>query len=374
VKPSLLLSMLRMDLRKYFSSRVAVFWTCVFPVAVFVLMMQVYGSGKISGGDLALIVVDHDKSEESYRIIDTIGRGLSTLEALSVRIVPGILCEPAPATACLEIPTRFGALMDSHARAELRLDAAALPHQPRVVLSSVVSGIVDRFDLDLDIGDRRPVVVTMAPRESDGHGESGRYLAIGMLVFSMMSTSLMGLVIPLVAMRQFGTFKIFQAMPLNPSAFVASLIGSRTLIMIGFAIVFLAAASVLYRIPIALDFKSLCLWVLGLRTGSMTLLSLGMLLASRSHHVATATVGCNAAYYPLAFLGDLFVPRSRLPVVLSGLLDYSPVNNLGEALRTIAAGGATLSIISHDLLIVVGWGALFQILSWRFFLWHEQRQ
>jgi hypothetical protein len=70
----------------------------------------------------------------------------------------------------------------------------------------------------------------------------------------------------------------------------------------------------------------------------------------------------------------VFVPRSRLPVVLSGLLDYSPVNNLGEALRTIAAGGATLSIISHDLLIVVGWGALFQILSWRFFLWHEQRQ
>jgi ABC-type multidrug transport system permease subunit len=208
-----------------------------------------------------------------------------------------------------------------------------------------------------------------ALRKQTVSGQEIRYvdwLIPGVLAMNMMFSALFGVGYVIVRYRKNGMLKRLKATPLTAFEFLAAQIASRLwLIMTATIAVFLGTD---YFIDFSMFGSYLDLFIV-FTIGAVSLISLGMIVASRTASEEFAGGLLNLISWPMMFLSGVWFSLEGLHPVLQKLALLLPLTHLITGARAIMIDGAGLSQIAGHLLILVIMSGIFMIIGAYSFRW-----
>jgi ABC-2 type transport system permease protein len=200
-------------------------------------------------------------------------------------------------------------------------------------------------------------------------GKAVRYvdwLLPGILGMNMMFSALFGVGYVIVRYRKNGMLKRLKATPLTAFEFLTAQVISRLwLILFISAIVYIGT-------DIFLDFTmngSYLNLLLVFTLGSMCMISLGLLSASRIASEELAGGLLNLLTWPMMFLSGVWFSLEGSPDILRKIAQLLPLTHVIDATRAIMIDGAGLLQVANHLIVLAVLTLVFLLLGSRFFRW-----
>ncbi len=190
----------------------------------------------------------------------------------------------------------------------------------------------------------------------------------GIISMNLMFSSLFGIGYVIVRYRKNGVLKRLQASPIRPIEFLTAQVLSRLIIMILVStLVFVVADFVLNFVMLGSYFD---LFIVGV-TGMLSLLSLGLIVASRLASEELANGILNMFAFPMMLLSEIWFSLDGAPEWMSGFSELLPLTHMVQAARAIMLDGASLVDVSDHLLILGIMTIVFMTISTSLFKWRE---
>ncbi|GAA5130435.1 ABC transporter permease [Thalassotalea piscium] len=204
-------------------------------------------------------------------------------------------------------------------------------------------------------------------------GQRIRYLdwvLPGVLGMNMMFSCLFGVGYVIVRYRKNSVLKRLKATPLTAFEFVSAQLVSRLIIV-------MATSSIVYAgCNFFFDFymlgRYIDLFIIGV-LGAFSLITLGLLVASRSKSEELTGGLLNFASWPMMILSGVWFSLEGAPPLLQKIADFLPLTHLVAGARKIITEGATLTDISYHVVVLIIMSISFLLLGAYFFSWNEER-
>lgn len=200
-------------------------------------------------------------------------------------------------------------------------------------------------------------------------GEAVRYVdwaLPGVLGMNAMFSALFGVGYAIVRYRKNGVLKRFKATPLQPLEFLLAQVLSRWwLIMITLVAVFLVMDMVIDLRMLGSYLNLLLVFALG----TLSLISLGLLVAARTASEELANGLSNLLSWPMVLLSGVWFSLEGAPVWLQQLAWLLPLTHLVDAARAVMIDGAGLAQIALPLTVLTVMGGGFLVLGAVLFRW-----
>ena len=192
----------------------------------------------------------------------------------------------------------------------------------------------------------------------------------GILGMNMMFSCLFGVGYVIVRYRKNSVLKRLQATPLSAFEFVTAQLLSRLFIVMFMSIVVYTGCNFIF------DFYMLGryfdLLIIGM-LGAFCLISLGLLVASRSKSEELIGGLLNLTSWPMMMLSGVWFSLEGAPPALKTLADFLPLTHLVAGARAVITEGASLGDISYHVNILLLMSAVFLSLGAYFFSWNTER-
>ncbi|MGA8672187.1 MAG: ABC transporter permease [Terracidiphilus sp.] len=201
------------------------------------------------------------------------------------------------------------------------------------------------------------------------HEAGARYIDFvvpGLLGMNLMGSAIWGLGFSIVEARQKKLLKRFVASPMPRWEYLASYILSRLVLLVIEVIAFLGFSKLVFGVP----FRG-SLWELGLLCvlTSLSLSSLGLLIASRAKTIEAVSGLMNLAMLPMWILSGIFFSATRFPKLIQPVVQALPLTAAIEALRGNMLQGMNLSQLAAPMGVLTAWLAIPFLISLRIFRW-----
>ncbi|NVJ60455.1 MAG: ABC transporter permease [Gammaproteobacteria bacterium] len=192
----------------------------------------------------------------------------------------------------------------------------------------------------------------------------------GVLGMNTMFSCLFGVGYVIVRYRKSGVLKRLNATPLTAFEFVLAQVASRFFIVVSISVlVFLLTWW-------AIDFLvlgSLGLLLLILLLGTLSLISLGLMVASKSSSEELTGGLLNVASWPMIILSGVWFSLEGAPQWLQYIAQIFPLTHMVSAARDVMIDGATFRDIAYHIIALAVMSGLFLIISALAFSWGKQR-
>lgn len=193
------------------------------------------------------------------------------------------------------------------------------------------------------------------------------FLIPGLLGLSIMTSSLFGVGMTIVANRRDNLLKRYCASPMQPTAFMISHVNGRLMVLAA------EAAAVMLCGVFIFDFELAGSWgAFGLVAvlGAACFTAIALLCASRTANVAAMAGMTNLISLPMMMLSGVFFAKSNFPDWMQNLVAFLPLTAINDALRKIALEGATLSSLGFELAVMFGCLLLAGVSARKMFKWY----
>ncbi len=192
----------------------------------------------------------------------------------------------------------------------------------------------------------------------------------GILGMNMMFSCLFGVGYVIVRYRKNAVLKRLKATPLSAFEFVSAQLLSRLFIVMAMSTVVYSGCNLLF------DFfmlgRYINLFILGM-LGAFCLISLGLLVASRSKSEELIGGLLNLSSWPMMMLSGVWFSLEGAPPALKVFADFLPLTHLVAGARKIIIEGASLGDISYHINILLLMSTVFLSLGAYFFSWNTER-
>lgn len=188
----------------------------------------------------------------------------------------------------------------------------------------------------------------------------------GILGMNMMFSCLFGVGYVLVRYRKNSVLKRLQATPLTALEFISAQVISRLLIVLVIATLIYTGCDLLFDFVMLGSYIDLMLVTV---LGAMAMISLGLVIASRSRSEELTGGLLNMASWPMMILSGVWFSLEGAPAPLLWFADVLPLTHLVAAARAIMTDGAALSELSYPLLMLAGMTVLCLTLAAWLFRW-----
>jgi ABC-2 type transport system permease protein len=357
------------ELLNIFRTPVGWFWILIFPIFFLSIMIFSYGrQGTL--GPVTVEVVDQDHSGLAAAYIADIGKVFRPDGSITGEVVQVDPNAPlSPGAIRVVLPAGFAAAVDRgrETTVDVQYDSGTLATQ---LAARMFSPLTTRFNVE--IGD------LPTPVKLKFHAATGttpitfpQYIVTGILVLSMMSAGMNSTCFVIATRREQNTFKLMSTLPVTPSSYLLSLMLARIFVIVPASLLLLFAAVYIYDLDLNLNAASVANSVALSLVGSLAVLSLGLLLASRVATAETANLIATVAYVSLLFLSDLAMPLRNFPHELRLVLSALPTTQYVTALRAILVQGASLGDQWRAIGAILLWSAIFLIAARITFRWHR---
>lgn len=340
------------SLLSFFRNKGAVFWTCLFPIVILLLLGYVMGGGE---GTYVLYYNDSDNSQTSRAILEELdnitiielkdGSGMDLQKELKDGRI-GIY---------IEIPEGFeqgitqAKMTGGNATApELQIYFDKSKPSSMAVIS-VLNELVNRINLGL--AGAQEVVKSATHDVATQSISYFAFLLPGIIGMSIMSSAVNGTVGTMAHNRATGVFRKLATTPLSRIGWNAGRIISMTIIlMISTAIALFAGYLAFGVVP-----NINPMMVLSIIAGGAVFSGLGMIIASFLKDEETAANAASALTFPLMFVSGSFFPVEHMPWFLQYLAKVSPLTYLNDALRSsMITGNNDVALFSLAIVAAVG--------------------
>ncbi|MBU2923283.1 ABC transporter permease [Colwellia sp. 4_MG-2023] len=192
----------------------------------------------------------------------------------------------------------------------------------------------------------------------------------GILGMNMMFSCLFGVGYVIVRYRKNAVLKRLKATPLSAFEFVSAQLLSRLFIVIFISTVVYSGCNFLFDFLMLGSYFDLI--IIGM-LGAFCLISLGLLVASRSKSEELIGGLLNLTSWPMMMLSGVWFSLEGAPSALKTVADFLPLTHLVAGARQIITEGATLGDISYHVTSLLVMSAIFLSLGAYFFSWNTER-
>lgn len=199
------------------------------------------------------------------------------------------------------------------------------------------------------------------------NGEEIRYvdwLISGLLAMNLMFSSLFGVGYNIVRYRKNGVLKRLRATPLRAFEFLLAQVASRLILLIATTVVVYAGCNFFIHFRMQGSYLDL---MIVLTLGSICLISLGLLMSSRTSSEEFAGGILNLITWPMMFLSGVWFSLEGANPWMQKFALIFPLSHVIGASRAIMTEGASLTQVAPSLMVLGGMTLVFLISgSWLF--------
>ncbi len=194
------------------------------------------------------------------------------------------------------------------------------------------------------------------------------WLFPGVLGMNMMFNCLFGVGYVVVRYRKNGVLKRISVTPTRPFEFLTAQVLSRMFVTIATSVILFAGCMLIYKFENRGSYLSL-LFIFAL--GGFSMISLGLLVASRSSSEELADGFLNIITWPMMFFSEVWFSLEGANPVIQKLSKFFPLTHIIDGARKIMNDGQGLYDIRYNISILIIMSAIFLISGSLLFKWQK---
>jgi ABC-type multidrug transport system permease subunit len=184
----------------------------------------------------------------------------------------------------------------------------------------------------------------------------------------MMFSALYGVGYVVVRYRKNGVLKRLKATPLTAFEYLSAQMLSRIFLIMFSLVILWIGCDFLFHFHVEGSYLDLALMFLA---GSLSLTSLGLIIASRGTSEEFANGLLNFITWPMMFLSEVWFSIEGAPHWVRMMSKALPLTHLLSGVRRIMNDGATLIQVGPELLVLLGMTLVFLFIGAGLFSWNK---
>jgi ABC-2 type transport system permease protein len=317
-----------------------------------------------------------------FPILLAAGLGIAFRQRGPERVQIGVVTGTTESARVIEWLKRDSTLVvatydDSTAARALRTGKVAL----LVIPASVVDSIRYTYDRGRSDAVNARVLVDRAVQTGAGRMDPVRssdtyvteagsryidFLIPGLLGMNLMGGSIWGIGFSIVTSRSKKLLKRLMATPMSRAQYLLSFLASRLVFLILEVVTLVGFGHFAFGVPLRGSLFTLFLISL---LGAVSFGGLGLLAASRARTVEAVSGIMNFIMLPMWIFSGVFFSSANFPQVVQPFVKSLPLTAVNDALRANMLEGASLAVVTPQLLIVLAWGLLTFFAALKLFRW-----
>lgn len=357
--------MTKLLVRRYFRSRIAIFFSVFFPLLLLFVFGFLYSSNKDVSFKVALL--NNSQTEFATKFEDNlkqvkalkIQEDLTTLDAAKQKMNRGEI------DAVIELPPELGQINNQNfPSGQVKVLYSQNSQQAGQTVGSVLQGILDGVNIQLT--KVQPPLTVKTESTSEQGLTAFDYAFPGLLGFSLLGLGIFGPINMLPAEKKTGALTRLRVTPLRPSQFIISyMFSSLTTGALSIAAMFLVAL-------LFFDFHlvgNLLVFTLFTIFGAIMIFGIGVGVGGwASDEKQSAPLG-NIITFPMMFLSGIFFPRYLMPEWLQGVTQFIPLTPVIDGMRMILTEGKTFLDLGPQIGLIGIWMVIVYAIAFRVFRW-----
>ncbi len=190
------------------------------------------------------------------------------------------------------------------------------------------------------------------------------WLMPGLLGMNMMFSCLFGVGYVIIRYRKNGVLRRFKATPVTSFEFITAQVGSRMLLVLAVTAIIYVGSYFLVGFQMLGSYGTL---ILIFALGATSLISFGLLVASRTASEELGGGLLNLASWPMMFMSEVWFSLEGSPEWVRGAASVFPLTHITRAARAVMNEGATFVDVLPELTALAAMTVGFGLLgSWLF--------
>lgn len=339
----------------FLRNRNSLIWSLLLPV----LMILALGTLMRDGGNqisLSMVVLDQDQSIESKMLTKSLQKtpGITWKEMNDEK---GALeaVRKGELSLYLRVEKGFGAEIQlAKQNKETKQLVTLFLDQSNPTVTQLAKGLVEQ---QVDLLNKQavgyqPAIAIQMKNVKTNQVSYIDFFVPGVLSLLIMSNNLNGAAATISSWRERGILRRMQGTPLKPASFIGGQITARIIINTVQAITVLLMAYLIFDVQV---YGSWALLFFIILLGTLTFLSIGMIVASLARTPESASPIAGLISFPMIFVGGIFFPVKNLPDLIQPIVQAIPIGHLTDSLRGVMNDGATFMDLWIPITVLLAW-------------------
>lgn len=360
-----ILTFAKIDIRRTFRDKVALFFTFVFPLIFLFIFGGLFGKNDNPSFNVALVnqsqtsfAADFVKQAKESKILKVNDKA-TDLDSARQRM------DRDEVDATIVLPESFGAVADkAYPTGQARVIYNQNNEQAAQTLATVLDGIFKEINKQFVPADT-PFTVATESTAREGLNRFD-YTFAGLLGFSILGLGIFGPTTVFPQLKKQGVLRRYHTTTLRVwQYFVANALSSAAIGIMSVAAMFVVGVLV-FDLNMKGDFFSLAALVI---LGVGTLFGIGLAVGGWAQNENQAAPLANLITFPMMFLSGTFFPRFLMPEWLQNVSGLLPLTPVIDGARLIITEGRTFFDILPQVGLLAGWAVIIYAIAFRVFRW-----
>jgi ABC-2 type transport system permease protein len=194
------------------------------------------------------------------------------------------------------------------------------------------------------------------------------WLIPGIIAMNMIFSALYGVGFVVVRYRKNGVLKRLKATPLTAFEYLSAQMMSRLFVLIFTLVILWTGSYLIFGFSVEGSYLDLTVMFL---LGALSLISLGLVIASRGTSEEFSNGILNAITWPMMFLSEVWFSIEGAPQWVQSAAKIFPLTHLLSGVRKIMNDGAALADVGFEVVMLAGFTLLFLIVGASLFSWNK---
>ncbi len=359
------LTFARIDIKRLFRDKVAIFFVFVFPL----LFLLIFGSIFGGDGNVSFRVGLINQSETEFarefeqQIIDNsifqVDSEVTTLDEAREKMNRGQM------EATIILPSDFGAAAEGGlptGQAKVLYDQNN--EQAGQALASIMGAIFQEINAQL-VPVETPFEVAAESTATTGLTQFD-YTFAGILGFTILSLGVFGPTTVFPRLKEKGVLRRYHTTPIRVWQYFTGNVMSNAVVGLMALVLMLTAAFLIFDLNMRGNFFILAFVVV---LGTIMLFGIGLALGGWAKNENQAAPLAQLVVLPMMFLSGVFFPTFLMPELLQQITQFIPLTALVDSSRLIITEGAGFIDLAPQLAVMVGWTVIVYIIAFKVFRW-----
>jgi len=361
------LTFARINTRRYFRDKTAIFFTVAFPLIFLFVFGGLFGNSN-NGVSFKVALLNQSSTQASADIAKGLNDGkilkvnsdVTTIDDAKQRMNRGEI------DATIILPSDFGEVKKgtTYPSGQAQILYSQNNQQAAQTLQSVLQGEFKAINAKL-VDNKEPFTVT-SQQTNDQSLSSFDYTFTGLLGFSIMGLGIFGPINIFPELKKQGILRRFHTTPIRVwQYFSATMITQAVVGLFAIGVQFAVAMSI-FHLKLVGNALELAVFIV---LGIMMILGIGLALGGWAKNERQAAPLSNIVVFPMMFLSGTFFPRFLMPEWLQNVSNFLPLTPVIDGIRLIATEGKHFIDILPQLGLVGLWGIIIYAIAFRVFRW-----
>jgi ABC-type multidrug transport system permease subunit len=188
----------------------------------------------------------------------------------------------------------------------------------------------------------------------------------GLLGLNLMGSGIWSIAFAVVTARKQKLLKRLVATPMSRAQYLMSFLLSRLFFLVIEVGALVGFGALVFDVPVRGSLVALGVVCL---IAALTFSAMGLLVASRARTMEAVSGLANLVMLPMWIFSGVFFSAANFPKALQPFIQALPLTGTVDALRAIMLRGASLTTVSGELLLLLGWLVVPFVVALRLFRW-----